>query len=56
MKELSVPQEVEIAIALNARIKGLQKLIDEAKELELDYAQLENSLLTCKSALSVLGF
>lgn len=56
MKELSVPQEVEIAIALNARIKGLKKLIDEAKELELDYAQLEDNLSTCKSALSVLGF
>lgn len=56
MKELSVQQEVEIAIALNARIKGLQKLIDEAKELELDYAPFEDCLLTCKSALHVLGY
>lgn len=41
MKKLSIPQEVEIAIALETRIETLQKLIDTAKELELDYAPIK---------------
>ena len=56
MKDLSIKQEINIAIALDARIKELQKAIVRAKELEIDYSYYEKNLLACKSALSVLGF
>ena len=56
MKDLSIKQEINIAIALDDRIKELQKAIVRAKELEIDYSYYEENLLACKSALSVLGF
>ena len=56
MKNLSLKQEINIATALDARIKELQKAIDREKKLEIDYSYYEENLLACKSALSVLGF
>ena len=56
MKNLSSEQEINIAIALDARIKELQKAINSAKKLEIDYSYYEENLTACKSALSVLGF
>lgn len=44
MKDLSIEQEINIAIALDARIKELQKAIERAKELEIDYSYHEENL------------
>lgn len=56
MKNLTLKQEINIAIALDARIKELQKAIESSKKLEIDYSYHEDNLKACKSALSVLGF
>lgn len=56
MEKLSYKQEINIAIALDARIAELQKAIESAKKLKIDYSYYEDNLTACKSALSVLGF
>lgn len=56
MENLSIKQEINIAIALDARIEELQEAIERAKKLEIDYSYYEDNLTACKSALYVLGF
>lgn len=56
MKELTLSQKIEIAIALNDRIKVLQKLVDDSKKHEIECSVQEQGLTDCKSVLSLLGY
>ena len=56
MKDLSFEQRLNIGLALDARIEYLQKAIDRAKKLGIDYSYYEDNLTACKSALPIIGF
>ena len=56
MKDLTLSQKIEVAIALNDRIKVLQKLVDDSKKHEIECSVQEQGLADCKTVLSLLGY